>query len=160
MYLSSFCLCKTSTIAWKWSDADKLVCKLNFQFEIKTLASHGLDLFQQQNGIHLSAYFTYWNALSKQCCDCLENTDRRAIHLSMTSFSQVLKCFFFFFFSGFSSSWIRWPYSNLNLIKHWIVVMQCKCQELFPIAEWWEAGIRSFTELTNTRNEDDSVKPA
>lgn len=38
--------------------------------------------------------------------------------------------------------------------------MQCKCQELFPIAEWWEAGIRSFTELTNTRNEDDSVKPA
>lgn len=96
---------------------------------------------------------TYWNALSKQCHDCLENTDQRAIHLSMTSVSQVLKLLFFF--SGFSCSWIRWPYSNLNLIKHSIVVMQCKCQELFPIAEWWEAGIRSFTELTNTRNEDD-----
>lgn len=30
--------------------------------------------------------------------------------------------------------------------------MQCKCQEFFTIAEWWEAERRSFAELTNTLN--------
>lgn len=71
----------------KWSGADYLIWKYNFRYEIKTtktIASHGLDLFQEQNVKKI--WMNGW-VIS------FVITDQRAIHLSMTSFSQVLKCF-------------------------------------------------------------------
>lgn len=83
----------------------------------------------RQNAIHFSAAFTdnIETALSEQCWDCLENTDRRAINLPMTSVSQVLMFF---------------PVSPAVEDDRTVILILWNTELL-----WWNVNVRSYSPL-------------